>query len=83
MLDECPHRLAPLSEGRVDEAGQIECPYHGWTFESSGSAECTKVPQAPKMDDPTVLGKCGGTPLAVAEKQDLLWVWGEPNALKR
>lgn len=31
MLDQCPHRLAPLSEGRVDEEGQIECPYHGWT----------------------------------------------------
>ena len=25
MLDRCPHRLAPLSEGRVDEQGQIEC----------------------------------------------------------
>jgi pheophorbide a oxygenase len=27
--DTCPHRLAPLSEGRVDESGCIECPYHG------------------------------------------------------
>jgi pheophorbide a oxygenase len=25
VLDKCPHRLAPLSEGRVDEQGQIEC----------------------------------------------------------
>lgn len=28
-VDTCPHRLAPLSEGRVDETGCIECPYHG------------------------------------------------------
>jgi nitrite reductase/ring-hydroxylating ferredoxin subunit len=26
--DACPHRLAPLSEGRV-EGGQLECSYHG------------------------------------------------------
>ena len=30
--DECPHRLVPLSEGRVNEKGELECPYHGWTF---------------------------------------------------
>lgn len=29
VLDTCPHRLAPLSEGRIDESGCIECPYHG------------------------------------------------------
>lgn len=33
--DTCPHRLAPLSEGRVDETGCIECPYHG-TFVCAG-----------------------------------------------
>jgi len=28
MLDQCPHRLAPLSQGRVDTiTGCIECPY--------------------------------------------------------
>ena len=37
MADACPHRLAPLSEGRVDAAGQIECPYHGWTFSATGA----------------------------------------------
>lgn len=31
MIDACPHRLAPLSQGRVDpDSGCIECPYHGW-----------------------------------------------------
>jgi hypothetical protein len=28
--DKCPHRLVPLSEGRVNEKGEIECGYHGY-----------------------------------------------------
>ncbi|HEY9761647.1 MAG TPA: Rieske 2Fe-2S domain-containing protein [Trichocoleus sp.] len=43
--DKCPHRLAPLSEGRVNEEGLLECPYHGWTF--SGSGACESIPQQP------------------------------------
>jgi len=27
--DQCPHRLVPLSEGRIAEDGLLECPYHG------------------------------------------------------
>jgi nitrite reductase/ring-hydroxylating ferredoxin subunit len=42
--DCCPHRLAPLSEGRIDPAtGQLVCSYHGWSF--AGNGECTRVPQ--------------------------------------
>ena len=29
LRDCCPHRLVPLSEGRIDEHGQMECGYHG------------------------------------------------------
>ena len=47
MEDRCSHRLAPLSEGRVDATtGCIECPYHGWQFATNGA--CTKVPQEEK-----------------------------------
>jgi len=42
--DECPHRLVPLSEGRINEAGLLECPYHGWAF--SGTGQCEVIPQA-------------------------------------
>ena len=41
--DKCPHRLASLSEGRVNEAGLLECPYHGWAF--SGEGNCEVIPQ--------------------------------------
>ncbi|HEY9888682.1 MAG TPA: Rieske 2Fe-2S domain-containing protein, partial [Candidatus Obscuribacterales bacterium] len=45
FVDQCPHRLAPLSEGRINEAGQLECPYHGWAF--GGDGTCEHIPQAP------------------------------------
>ncbi|GBG89787.1 hypothetical protein CBR_g49638 [Chara braunii] len=43
FLDRCPHRLAPLSEGRIDEQGRLQCSYHGWSF--SGDGTCKNVPQ--------------------------------------
>ncbi|CAN0379565.1 unnamed protein product, partial [Hapterophycus canaliculatus] len=34
FADRCPHRWAPLSEGRVDQkTGRLQCIYHGWEFE--------------------------------------------------
>jgi phenylpropionate dioxygenase-like ring-hydroxylating dioxygenase large terminal subunit len=44
FADVCPHRLVPLSEGRLNAAGELECPYHGWTFRGDGV--CTAIPQA-------------------------------------
>jgi len=42
--DACPHRLAPLSQGRVNgDTGCLECPYHGWQFDAAGG--CTAIPQ--------------------------------------
>ena len=41
--DRCPHREAPLSNGRVDR-GCIVCPYHGWTFDADGA--CELIPSA-------------------------------------
>lgn len=43
FLDACPHRLVPLSEGRVNASGHLECPYHGWEF--SGDGTCQRIPQ--------------------------------------
>ncbi|MBP0017668.1 MAG: Rieske 2Fe-2S domain-containing protein [Cyanobacteria bacterium SBLK] len=40
--DRCPHRLAPLSEGRITEDGCLECPYHGWAFSETGI--CDRIP---------------------------------------
>jgi phenylpropionate dioxygenase-like ring-hydroxylating dioxygenase large terminal subunit len=77
MRDACPHRRAPLSEGRIDADGQIECPYHGWTFQGVNGA-CTKIPQAEGGGDAPMLARCGGSAHPTVEKQGIVWVWGEP-----
>ena len=41
LIDRCPHRNYPLSEGRVVN-NSIECPYHGWRFGLNG--QCENVP---------------------------------------
>jgi nitrite reductase/ring-hydroxylating ferredoxin subunit len=48
--DACPHRLAPLSEGRVDDKGRLQCVYHGWCFDGAGA--CKFIPQAPALGPP-------------------------------
>ncbi|MEN9566536.1 MAG: hypothetical protein RLZZ69_1732, partial [Cyanobacteriota bacterium] len=52
FLDRCPHRLAPLSEGRIDDSGNLMCSYHGWQFNTRG--DCTRIPQA---DNPDLIAK--------------------------
>ena len=52
LLDMCPHRFAPLSIGRYNPDTQcIECPYHGWNFDTDGSL--THVPQLDMIEDET------------------------------
>src|SRR5690606_11397291 len=40
-FDRCPHRNAPLSLGTCSD-GTIECAYHGWRFDDTGT--CVAVP---------------------------------------
>ena len=42
--EHCPHRMASLAFGRVDEEG-IRCPYHGWKFDNAGN--CLEQPAEP------------------------------------
>ena len=76
--DVCPHRLVPLSEGRINGEGLLECPYHGWSFDGEG--HCRAIPQAP--EDTRSEGRrssCSSLPTATA--QGLLFVWtGEAAA---
>ena len=80
--DRCPHRLVPLSEGRVNEEGLLECPYHGWSFRGSG--ECDRIPQQlPGMTAQESKRACVQS-YPTTERQGLLFVFpGNPeNALK-
>jgi len=76
--DFCPHRLAPLSEGRVESDGTLLCAYHAWRFDSEGN--CVSIPQS--KDQQTEAKHCSNKKsCAVAyptqERQGLLWVWAE------
>ncbi len=80
FLDQCPHRLAPLNEGRVDEkTGNLMCSYHGWQFDAQGI--CTSIPQGEK---PELISKNPQDfcvlPFPIREANDLLWVWADPKS---
>ncbi len=83
FLDQCPHRLAPLSEGRIDDkTGNLTCSYHGWQFDSQGI--CTHIPQA---DNPQLVTKnqqnlCTAT-LPCRQENDLLWVWADAQSAEQ
>lgn len=40
--DRCPHRRVPLSEGRLETDGTLQCAYHGWRF-TGGAAQHDRV----------------------------------------
>ena len=76
--DACPHRLAPLSEGRVEADGTLLCAYHAWRFDGNG--QCVSIPQS--KDQTIEAANCGRLrACAIAyptqEQQGLLWVWPE------
>mgnify|MGYP006267775581 FL=1 len=79
FADVCPHRLVPLSDGRLNDAGELECPYHGWTF--NGDGDCTAIPQATSgqgsSGSASRRSRCRS--YATASAQGLLFVFsGEP-----
>ncbi|CAH9124242.1 unnamed protein product [Cuscuta epithymum] len=82
--DKCPHRLAPLSEGRLDENGHLQCSYHGWSFDGCGS--CTRIPQASPVGPEAGAAKSPracATKLPTMVSQGLLFVWPDENGWER
>lgn len=72
MLDSCPHRRFPLSQGKL-LGDAVQCRYHGFTFRSSG--DCIAIPAQERVPAgykvrtyPTV------------EKWEWVWIWmGDPE----
>lgn len=83
FIDRCPHRMAPLSEGRVDsKTGHLQCAYHGWEF--GGSGACSKIPQAdPDADQSEATARRStracATALPSQEAQGMIWVWPDTS----
>ena len=47
LEDRCPHRRAPLSLGCIRDNGQIQCGYHGWSYDG----ETGRLKEIPNMKD--------------------------------
>lgn len=73
LEDQCPHRLAPLSEGRIAQDGLLECPYHGWAFRGDGT--CDRIPQQATGNTAHESKRACVASLPTAERQGLLFVY--------
>ncbi len=70
FIDECPHRGAPLSLGRL-EGGELVCAFHGWRFGPEGDATCIPalgpdgaIPSRARLAQPA----------GVCERYGIVWV---------
>jgi len=80
LRDICPHRAAPLSAGsmlRENGACVVQCPYHGWTFDTSGT--CTDVPSL-TGDQAMDVSKVRVRSYAVREQQGIVWIYMTADA---
>jgi phenylpropionate dioxygenase-like ring-hydroxylating dioxygenase large terminal subunit len=78
LVDRCPHRNVPLSQGRV--TGEcLACPYHGWEFDGQGL--CRAVPglvegapsgQAEDTDQPQARNAIA---VPTAEQDGFVWIY--------
>ncbi len=73
MEDQCPHRLALLSEGRIAEDGLLECPYHGWAFDGAG--DCDRIPQQPNGEKAHESRRACLKTFSTHEAQGMLFVY--------
>lgn len=75
-VDECPHRAARLSQGWLED-GHLVCPYHGWSFDTSGA--CRRIPQ--NEADKPIPPRARAMSVLVAERYGLVWLCpGMPRA---
>ena len=83
MDDACPHKLAQLSLGNLNEDGNLMCRHHGWCFDSAG--KCVNIPMIDQEKNLEI--NCSSERSQVVTYptqvlQDLLWIWPDnsPNA---
>lgn len=70
--DVCPHRMLPLSMGKL-KGDAIECGYHGMTFDCSG--KCVRVPGQDRIPPNAQVRN-----YPTHENLGLVWIWmGDPT----
>lgn len=76
FADMCAHRLAPLSEGRIEpKTGCLQCAYHGWEYNEAGGN--TRIPQVTEEDGERMRKnpRSGAIAFPVSEAFNIIWVW--------
>ncbi len=68
MLDICPHKLAPMSQGKK-VGDNLQCGYHGLEFDCSG--KCVRNPQG----DGTIPIQAKLRTYPLVERYGVLWIW--------
>ena len=76
MSDQCPHRGAALSIGKLI-GDCIQCPFHGFEFDASG--QCQLVPANGRSSQPPKALHVRTYPTREAHDFIYIW-WGEPRA---
>jgi phenylpropionate dioxygenase-like ring-hydroxylating dioxygenase large terminal subunit len=69
----CPHRLVPLRTATVTD-GRLQCPAHGWRFDSEG--RCVDIPSLGATGTPPPRADLA-MPWALEERHG--WVWLAPD----
>ena len=69
--DLCIHRGSRLSQGWVDAAGCVVCPYHGWRYDGAGT--CVFIPSQP-LDDQRIPSRARTPSYRAVERYGLVWV---------
>ena len=74
MRDRCPHRLVPLSMGRL-VGDDVECIYHGLKFDGGG--RCIANPNGSQL----IPKAAAVDAYRVVERHQIVWIWMGEQAL--
>ena len=77
FINACTHRGARLTKQENGQRRRFTCPYHGWSFSTSG-----ELLEVNTQDDFGEINKCeyGLKPLTVYESAGLIWGVLDPNS---
>ena len=68
--DRCVHKRMPLSCGKILDDGNLQCAYHGFTY--NGNGQCVLIPS---QTDQQIPSRAKLKPYPVIEQDGVVWVW--------
>lgn len=68
----CSHKRFPLWEGRLLDGDVLECPYHGFAYDTGGT--CVGIPALRERSD-RIPSTSRQRSFPVVEQDGLIWVW--------